>query len=373
MQQQIKCPHCKKIFPIEDSLKHEVEEYRKKLQIEEKEKSAIRQKEAELNFEIKTKKQEKEHQAQYAKLKEDGLKKAKEIAAEDVKKLKKEKSLDIENLKNEFDLKAKNEKKERDALAEKLQKQEIAHQKQEKAHQIDIQRIKNKALETSQAASQSPVERKGEIQEELIEEFLKKYFPMDQYEPVKKGKRGADVIQFVHHKKEEIGKILHESKDVLNFDEKWVGKLLDDMHREGATIGIIFTRVMPKKSKGVIEAREGGRITICSDESLLQWVVGVSRKLIIQENSIKSSTKVDFSSKLQPLYDYVNSNEFKLQYRKIRNIFQTTGEQLEKDERSFEIQIKNRKKNLDESKKNVHGVVSSLISNAGLSEDLLLE
>ena len=66
MKQQIKCPHCKKIFPIEDSLKHEAEEYRKKLQIEEKEKSAIRQKEAELNFEIKTKKQEKEHQAQYA-------------------------------------------------------------------------------------------------------------------------------------------------------------------------------------------------------------------------------------------------------------------------------------------------------------------
>ena len=31
------------------------------------------------------------------------------------------------------------------------------------------------------------------------------------------------------------------------------------------------------------------------------------------------------------------------------------------------------KKILDESKKNVHSVVSSLISNAGLSEDLLLE
>ena len=30
MKQQIKCPHCNKIFPIEDSLKHEAEEYRKK-------------------------------------------------------------------------------------------------------------------------------------------------------------------------------------------------------------------------------------------------------------------------------------------------------------------------------------------------------
>jgi len=300
MKQQIKCPHCNKIFPIEDGLKHVAEEYKKKLQIEERDKSTIRQKEIEKDFEIKTK-------------------------------------------------------------------------KQEKAHQIDINRMRSKAEEAARAASQSPVERKGEIQEELIEEYLKKYFPMDQYEPVKKGKRGADVIQFVHHQKQEVGKILHESKDVLNFDEKWVGKLIDDMHREDAMMGIIFTRVMPKKSKGVMDVREGGRITICSDASVLQYVVGISRKLIIQENSLNSSTKEDISSKLQQLHDYVNSNEFKLQYRKIRNNLQATSEQLEKDERSFDIQIKNRKKNLDESKKNIHGVITSLISNAGLSDDLLLE
>jgi hypothetical protein len=31
MKQQIKCPHCQKLFPIEESLKHETEEIRKKL------------------------------------------------------------------------------------------------------------------------------------------------------------------------------------------------------------------------------------------------------------------------------------------------------------------------------------------------------
>ena len=55
------------------------------------------------------------------------------------------------------------------------------------------------------------------------------------------------------------------------------------------------------------------------------------------------------------------------------SIQKNTKIKLEKDERSFEMQIKNRKKNLDESKKNIHGVVTSLISNAGLSDDLLLE
>jgi len=39
MKQQIKCPHCKKLFPIEESLKHEAEEFRKKLQKVEEQKS----------------------------------------------------------------------------------------------------------------------------------------------------------------------------------------------------------------------------------------------------------------------------------------------------------------------------------------------
>ena len=31
MKQQIKCPHCNKVFPIEDSIKHEAEEIRKNI------------------------------------------------------------------------------------------------------------------------------------------------------------------------------------------------------------------------------------------------------------------------------------------------------------------------------------------------------
>ena len=368
MKQQIKCPYCKKMFPIEDSLKHEAEEYRKKLQTEEKEKSSIRQKEIELNYKIKAEKQDKKHQTELDQLKEKALpkqkKEAQKLAAEQVKKFKEASEQESKNIKNESEIRAKKDQKEREALEEKLRKQA-------KAHQIDINRMRTKSEAAARAASQSPVERKGEAQEELIEEFLKKYFPMDQYEPVKKGKRGADVIQFIYHQQQEIGKILHESKDVLNFDEKWVGKLIDDMHREDAMIGIIYTEVMPKKSKGVMDVREGGRITICSDKSVLHWVVSMSRKLIIQQNTLNKSTKEDISSKLQQLHNYVVSNEFKLQYRKIRNNFQATSDQLEKDERSFEIQIKNRKKNLDESKKNIHGVITSLISNAGISDDLL--
>ena len=369
-KQEIKCPHCNKTFPIQDGFKHQAEELRKKLETEEKQKSAIRQKEIEEVYKAKVLKQDREHKAQLVKIEQEASikqkKEAEKLAAEQVKKFKETVEQQSKKIKDEAEAKAKRDQKDKDILKEEMIKIK-------KAHQIDLDRMRTKAQAAVHAASQSPVERKGEIQEELIEEYLKKQFPMDQYEPVKKGKRGADVIQFVHHKQQEVGKILHESKDVMNFDEKWVGKLIDDMHREDAMLGIIFTRVMPKKSKGVMELREGGRITICSDESVFQYVVDMSRKLIIQQNSLNSNVKEDISSKLQQLHDYVNSNEFKLQYRKIRNNLQATSDQLEKDERSYDIQIKNRKKNLDESKKNIHGVVTSLISNAGLSDDLLLE
>jgi len=41
MKQQIKCPHCQKLFPIEESLKHETEELRKKLKKEEEAQQAL--------------------------------------------------------------------------------------------------------------------------------------------------------------------------------------------------------------------------------------------------------------------------------------------------------------------------------------------
>ena len=89
-------------------------------------------------------------------------------------------------------------KKEKEILEERLKKQE-------KAHKIDLDRMRKKAEEAARAASQSPVERKGEVQEELLEEFLRKEFPEDKFEPVKKGKRGADIIQLVQMKKQTAG------------------------------------------------------------------------------------------------------------------------------------------------------------------------
>ncbi len=365
MKQQIKCPHCNKLFPLEESLKHETEELRKKLQAEEQKKSKEREKEIENKLNVKLQKQQAEHEKELKKIKLEEDKKikdeAKKQAAEELMRIKREADEKAKIIKLEADRKAQ---KENSALKERMLKQEIAHQK-------DIERMRTKAEEAARAASQSPVERKGEVQEDLLEDYLKKEFPYDNFEPVKKGKRGADVIQFVQNKNNEtVGKILHESKDVLNFDEKWVSKLLDDMTNENATIGVIYTKAMPKKSNGLVEEREGGRILICAELPVVRQIVSIHRKLIeqIQQNKL---SKGDAGSKLQNLYNYLNGNEFKLQYRKTMNGLRKEGLQIDKDERSYSTQIKTRKLNFEENKKNINSIITSLLSNSELSDDLL--
>jgi len=369
MKQQIKCPHCNEVFPIEESLKHETEEIRKKLQKEEEQKSKERQKELELKFNQKIAKEQQAHEKELERIKVEAEKKQKaevsKQAAAEVEKIKKQANEYYKKQKQELEAKAKQDQ-EKERLKAEAEKAEM-----KKAYQIDMDRMRKKAEEAARAASQAPVERKGEVREELLEEYLEKEFPSDKFKSVKKGQRGGDVIQSVIIKGEQVGNILHESKDVLNFDEKWVQKLLDDMSKVDATVGFLFTKAMPKKSKGFVEEREGGRVIICSEYPILRQLVSTTRKLIQANKSNLSNSQNEILPKLKDLFNYLNSNEFRIQTRKIFNGIKRDSEQVDKDERSFENQIKNRRKNLEDSKKNINGVITSLISNAGLSEDIL--
>ena len=330
MKQQIKCPHCQKLFPIEESLKHETEELRKKLKKEEEQKSKERQKEFEEKINLKLQKQNEAHEKEKEKIRQDALKKQKaeadKQAAAEVERVKKIANDHVRKQKADFEARVKKEKEE-ERLKNEAEKAEI-----KKAFQIDMDRMRKKAEEAARAASQAPVERKGEVREELLEEYLEKEFPTDKFEAVKKGQKGGDIIQSVMIKGESVGNILYESKDVLNFDEKWVQKLLNDMSKVDATVGFIFTKVMPKKSKGFVEEREGGRVIICSEYPILRQLVSTTRKLIQANKANIASNKDEISPKLKDLFNYLNSNEFRIQTRKIFNGIKKDGEQIDKDD-----------------------------------------
>ena len=53
------------------------------------------------------------------------------------------------------------------------------------------------------------------------------------------------------------------------------------------------------------------------------------------------------------------------------NSLKKESDQIEKDERAFQLQIKNRKINYQNNKKNIDTIITSLLSKSGLSDDLL--
>ena len=67
----------------------------------------------------------------------------------------------------------------------------------------------------------------------------------------------------------------------------------------------------------------------------------------------------------------MSSNEFKLAYRKTMNSLKKESDQIEKDERAFQLQIKNRKINYQNNRKNIDTIITSLLSKSGLSDELL--
>jgi hypothetical protein len=87
----------------------------------------------------------------------------------------------------------------------------------------------------------------GEVLELELERELSLAFPFDRIEPVKKGARGADVLQGVRARTgQEVGTILWESKRAETFSNSWIQKLKDDQRATAAGIAVLVTTSMPK-------------------------------------------------------------------------------------------------------------------------------
>ena len=87
----------------------------------------------------------------------------------------------------------------------------------------------------------------GEVLELEVEQSLSTSFLHDLIEEVKKGVRGADVIQTVRTPTGmTAGKIIWEAKRAENWSDKWLQKLKDDQQEAKADLAVLVTTEMPK-------------------------------------------------------------------------------------------------------------------------------
>ena len=218
-----------------------------------------------------------------------------------------------------------------------------------KSMQVQIENLKRRAEVGSQEAQ-------GEAMEGALHDILQQTFPFDRIEEVKKGQRGADVVQVVRNTAgKECGKILWESKYTKDFQKVWIEKFKKDQQEEGVEIAVIVTMTLPKEIKnfGPLE-----NIWITNFASAMGLSAALRMGLI---NAAREKALTDNRETLKDIiYKYVTGQEFALQIRALAEAFIRMQVDLNKEKRAMERIWKSREKQIETVLSNVSGIRGSL-------------
>jgi len=210
---------------------------------------------------------------------------------------------------------------------------------------------------------QGSMQLQGEVQELAIEEWLATTFPLDTIDEIKKGARGADCIQIVNTRESQnCGTIYYESKRTKDFQPTWIEKFKNDIREKGSNIGVLVTENLPKDMDRM-GLKDG--IWICTFEEfkglsnvLRQTIIKVSNAVVSQENK---------GDKMEMLYTFLTSNEFKLQMEGIVEGFSQMNEDLLKEKNAMKRIWKQREKQIDKvinNTINMYGSIKGIAGNA---------
>ncbi|WP_299897147.1 DUF2130 domain-containing protein [uncultured Aquimarina sp.] len=392
------CPDCGKEINVDEILYHKLEEdikkkYQSKIsaarkELEQQEEKlkvkgiALEQKEKKISETIESQLKEKllvqkkeitnkikfdlerENEEKYKSLQSELTEKSEKLielnqAKSQVEKLKREKN----ELRQEIEL--ENQKK----LTEILQEQQIKIAKREadknelkvSEKEMIIKQLKEQLSEAQRKAEQGSIQLQGEIQELSIEAWLKKNFLLDEIEEIKKGQRGADCLQIIKTRTNaNCGSIYYESKRTKEFQSSWIEKFRNDMREQNANIGVLVTNAMPKNMErmGLLEG-----VWVCTYQEFKGLCLVLRENIITLSNAIASQENK--GDKMVMLYNFLTSNEFKLQIEAIVEGFTQMQTDLEREKRSIQGHWKKREKQIDKVLLNTNYMYSSIKGIAG--------
>ena len=183
----------------------------------------------------------------------------------------------------------------------------------------------------NQRAHQGSQQLQGEAQEVALEHILKDYFQNDRIEPVKKGKSGADILQYVRGTNgKDCGLIIWESKRAKSWSNDWTRKLRADQREAKADIAVLVTQSLPDDVRN-FQIREGVIITDFSH------AVPLSSLLRVQIEALSRATNANSgrAEKEAMVYDYILSNEFRQRIQGAVEAIVSAHEDIEREKRAL--------------------------------------
>jgi hypothetical protein len=302
MSDSIICPTCETEIPLSEAISHQAEE-RLRAEFEaEKERLSATQSEQLAAKDAELIAKDEETQAALTQAREEITAAANAAAAEEV-------STELRDLRAQVaeqtdrrkdaegrELKLRQDKRDLEAERESLQlqverqldegREAIAQNAREQSDEkwklklrekeITIEQMTARLDDLQAAADQKRSGLQGEVLERELEDVLTESFPTDGIEPVKAGKRGADVVHRVRSGRGECGKLLWESKNAKHWSDGWIDKLREDQQAEKADIGIIVTSALPDGVDHIAYVRG---VWVCDFASVIPLAIALRQQL----------------------------------------------------------------------------------------------
>ena len=215
--------------------------------------------------------------------------------------------------------------------AVRTQEQERATLKEAEL-QKTIADMRAQLVDAQRKADQGSQQLQGEILELAIEDGLRRAFPLDTIEEVKKGQRGGDILQQVTTRTgQAAGTMLWETKRAKDWSPQWITKLKEDMRASSAAVGILVTMpgALPK------DWPESAYFALYQDVWVTQasCALGVAEALragLLDLNRLRAAT-AGKGEKMEAMYDYLTSPQFAQKLKAVYETFARMRDELESE------------------------------------------
>lgn len=396
----ITCPKCKAEIPLTDAMAHQVREQmeqefgnrqrqlldeiaaREKALIEQARKVAEAQKTVEQQVADKLAAERKKFQAE-------AREEAKQVLTVEMQDLRnqladrQQKLVDAQNA----ELKLRQQQRELEnrtkelelEVARKLDEEREKIRKQAAETATEAERLKvadkekvisdlqQQIMALKQKAEQGSMQLQGEVLELDIENQLRNAFVHDLVAEVSKGVRGGDLKHSVHtNVGADCGMILWETKRTKNWSGGWIDKLKEDMRAAKAELAVLVSQVLPEGIKhfGPLDG-----VWVCDYNSALPLAAALRSGLI--NAAIARLAETGKAGKMEELYGYLCSHEFRQHIEAVIESFVAMQEDLQRERRAMDKAWGAREKQITRAIQHtaqLYGSIQGIAGSAALPE-----
>ncbi|MGH1541667.1 MAG: DUF2130 domain-containing protein [Arenicella sp.] len=229
----------------------------------------------------------------------------------------------------------------------------------EKDQQLD--EMRRQIDELKRKGEQGSQQTQGDVQEVDLMQSLQQAFPVDSFQRIGTGQRGADILQTVFSANGvKCGSILWESKRTATFSKPWLPKLREDQRCQRADIAALVTQAIPD-GLNQFDLIEG--VWVSNQQSYIPMALSL-RVGIIEAGNARLAV-VGANSKKDAIYQYLTGQEFRQRVHGVVDCYIQMRNGLDTEKRSYTRIWSQREKQLESLINNMSGMYGDLQGIAG--------